>query len=59
MYHFNIKMKNGTNRTVETHKENAPLLFPQIAYYKPKNYELGLKAPGEGFERQKLLLRTL
>lgn len=52
-------MKNGTNRTVKTHKENAPLLFPWLAYYKPKNYELSLKVLGKGFERQKLLLRTL
>lgn len=52
-------MKNGTNSTVETHKEKSLLLFPWLAYYKPKNYELSLKALGEGFERQKMLLRTL
>lgn len=56
MHHFNIKMKNGINSTVEIHKENALLLFPELAYYKSKNYELGLKAFGKGSERQKLIL---
>lgn len=59
MHHFNIKMKNGINSAVEIHKENALLLFSGLAYYKSKNYELGLKAFGKGSERQNLILRTL
>lgn len=49
-------MKNGINSTVEIHKENALVLFPELAYYTSKNYELGLKAFGKGSERQKLIL---